>query len=202
MEGSILKTLIIIGAGGHGRVCADVARKMGVWEEILFADDHAPESFPYPIVGNTDEAAKREADFFVAIGNASIRKRVTAKLKSVVTLIHPSAVIGERAVIGEGTLIAAGAVVAPDAVIGKGAIVNTQASVDHDCVIGDYVHVSVGAHLCGTVHVGENTWIGAGATVINNIDICPDCFIGAGAVAVKSITVPGTYIGVPAKEKR
>ena len=36
----------------------------------------------------------------------------------------------------------------------------------------------------------------------NDIKICAECMIGAGAVAVKDIVRKGTYIGVPAREKK
>ena len=34
-----MKDLIIIGAGGHGRVIADIAQKLGVYNTIAFLDD-------------------------------------------------------------------------------------------------------------------------------------------------------------------
>lgn len=191
-----MKRLLIIGASGHGKVCADIAEKMGCWEEIVFADDHPQESFPYPIIGNSN--IEWDDDCFIGIGNAEVREKLSIGRK-LVTLVHPQAVIGNRVEIGAGTAIMAGAVVNVDAVIGKGCIINTCASVDHDCHLGNYVHVSVGAHISGTVDISNSTWISAGATVINNISICSGCMIGAGAVVVDSIIVSGTYIGIPAR---
>lgn len=190
--------LTIIGASGHGRVVADIARLNG-YDVIEFLDDDENLKFcgNYPVVGNTRK--KIEGSAFIAIGNAEIRKRLSQD-KNVITLIHPDAVIAAGVKIGEGTVVMAGAVINPGASIGKGCIINTCSSVDHDCTIGDYVHVSVGAHLCGTVAVGNNTWIGAGSTVSNNVSICGNCMIGAGAVIVKNIEEKGTYIGVPAKK--
>lgn len=189
--------LTIIGASGHGRVVADIARLNG-YSVIEFLDDDETLHFcgDYPVVGNTKQ--KIDGNAFIAIGNATIRKRLS-KGRTVVTLIHPDAVIAEGVKIGEGSVVMAGAVINPGASIGKGCIVNTCSSIDHDCRVGDYVHVSVGAHLCGTVSVGNSTWIGAGTTVSNNISICDDCMIGAGAVVVKNIEEKGTYVGVPAK---
>ena len=175
-------------------------------KQIVFLDDATTSGFcsKYPIVGNSDCIENLDADFFVAIGNANVRKNISEKIilhnKNLATLVHPNATIGENVTIGEGTLIVAGAVVNPSTVIGKGCIINTCASVDHDNTIGDYVHIAVGAHVCGTVSIGNNTWIGAGATVSNNINICSDCFVGAGAVVVKDIADSGVYIGVPAKK--
>ena len=193
--------LTIIGASGHGKVVADIAKLNG-YDQIEFLDDD--ESLKtcagYPVVGKTD--ASVDGDVFVAIGNAAARQKLSKNRENLVTLIHPSAVIADSVEIGKGTVVMAGAVINPETKIGTGCIVNTSSSIDHDCVIGDYVHVAVGAHICGTTVVGNNTWIGTGATVINNIIICDDCMIGAGAVVVKDLDDSGTYIGVPARKKR
>lgn len=198
--------LLIVGASGHGKVIADIAQKSG-YEEIAFLDDNeaVTSCMGYPVIGKAGDASMySDWDFFVAIGNPQIRKRIqdtlTAFGKNVVTLIHPNAVIGANVEIGTGTVVMAGAVINPDTYIGDGCIINTGATVDHDNRISDFVHVSVGSHLAGTVIIGANTWIGAGAVVSNNITICGDCMIGTGAVVVKDITESGTYIGVPAKK--
>ena len=38
--------LLIIGAGGHGKVVAESAAKMGRWSEIAFLDDKFPAPCP------------------------------------------------------------------------------------------------------------------------------------------------------------
>ena len=200
-----MRKLAIIGASGHGKVVADIARKNG-YKEIVFLDDDESihECGGYPVIGKSSEAGTIDADIIVGIGNAGIRKRIQESVpeEKLVTLIHPDAVIAEDVAIGAGTVVMAGAVINSGARIGKGCIINTCSSVDHDCKVGDYVHISEGSHLCGTVSVGSGTWIGAGATVSNNISICPDCMIGAGAVIVKNIDSAGTYMGVPARRIR
>lgn len=194
-----MNRLIILGASGHGKVCADIAKENG-YTDIAFIDDNEniTECAGYPVIGKTEDEPKYDGDRIIAIGNAKIRQRLMEKIKTV-SLIHPKAIIGNGVEIGEGTVIMPGAVINHDAKIGKGCIINTCSSVDHDCVIDDYVHIAVGAHLCGTVHVGKSTWVGAGSIVRNNISICSDCMIGAGAVVVSDIERPATYIGVPAK---
>lgn len=203
-----MKDLVIIGAGGHGRVVADIAQKSGTYDTILFLDDeNEKETMGLPVVGKASDAEKyiNTEDIFVAIGNNDIRAKFIEGLiemgARIPTLIHPSAVIGACVEIGAGTAIMAGAVVNPCVKIGKGVILNTCCSVDHDCVVGDYCHVSVGAHVSGTVYIGEKVWIGVGSAIKNNISICANSIIGAGAVVVKDITEEGTYIGVSAKKK-
>lgn len=197
--------LTIIGASGHGKVVADIAKLSG-YDEIEFLDDDEKLRYcsSYPVVGKTDKALEIDNDVFIGIGNASIRKKFQEQLrnKSLVTLIHPDAVIADDVNIGTGTVIMAGVIINSGAKIGNGVIINTCSSVDHDCIVDDYVHVAVGAHLCGTVNVGESTWIGAGVIVSNNVNICGNCTIGAGAVVIKDIEEEGTYIGVPVRKYR
>ena len=196
---------ILIGASGHGKVIADIAKKNG-YLEIAFLDDNETitQCAQYPILGKTDSAEKyTDCDFVVSIGNAEIRQKLQERLEkerlSIITLIHPTATIADDVEIGRGTVIMAGAVVNSGAKIGSGCIINTSSSVDHDCTIDDFAHISVGAHVAGTVRIGKRTWVGAGATVINNLTIVDDCMIGAGAVVVKNIDRKGIYKGVPAR---
>ena len=198
-----MKKLVIIGAGGHGRVVADIARLLG-YKKIYFLDDDVKN---FLACGKIEEFLKYIPDslFFVAVGNNAVRERFFEELKEkggiIVNLVHPSAVIANDVNLGRGIVVMAGAVINTGSQIGDGCIINTASSVDHDCKIGKFVHISVGAHLAGTVNVGERTFIGAGATVINNINVVSDCIIGAGAVVVKNLGQAGTYIGVPARNK-
>ena len=194
--------ITILGASGHGKVVADIARLNG-YDEITFLGDdvRVTKCGGYPVTGRCEEALLHDNDIFVAIGNPTLRKKYMELFsdKSIKTLIHPDAVIAEDAEIGIGTVVMAGVVINPGTRIARGCIINTCSSVDHDCILEDYVHISVGAHLSGTVEVGANTWIGAGATVSNDVRICSGCLIGAGTVVIRDIEVPGTYIGVPAE---
>ncbi len=200
-----MKKIVLIGASGHGKVVADIARLNG-YEDISFLDDNEDNSVcgKYSVVGKTDSYKDFDCDFFVSIGNARVRKHIMEKLicyeKSLPVLIHPNSIIAEDVSIDVGTVVMAGTVINSGTSIGKGCIINTCSSVDHDNSIGDYVHIAVGTHLCGTVKVGNHTWIGAGATVINNISVCENCFVGAGAVVINDINESGTYVGVPAKK--
>lgn len=199
------KKVIIIGAGGHGKVVADIVLRSG--DQVLgFLDDSNNLSSPVngiAVLGKTEDFCRYpDACFIIAIGNNYIRRKIASALHGVrwYTAIHPTAVISPLDVtIGEGSVVMANAVVNPSSVIGCHCIVNTASVVEHDNRLAAFVHLSVGAKLGGTVSVGENTFVGMGSTVINNITICPDTTVGAGAVVVSSIERPGIYIGIPAK---
>lgn len=201
------KKLIIIGAGGHGRVVQDVALSMGKWDEILFLDEGVKENgFDMKTIGKPEDAFSyiKEADVFVAIGDNNKRKKMVLDLlkkgASVPALIHKSAVLGKDVTAERGSVIMAGVAVNCNSVIGKGAIINTGVTLDHDNIIGDFSHISPGATLAGTVKIGEGSWIGTGSSLINNIEITEGCIIGAGSVVIRDIKEPGTYVGVPAKK--
>ena len=197
------REIIIIGAGGHGRVIADIVKSAG--DTVLgFLDDGIADSNIYGrILGTVSDCVKfKDKLFIIAIGNNEVRKNISIKYPDLnyYTAIHPSAIISDFAIIGRGTCVMPGAVIAAGAKVGAHCIVNTNAVIEHDCVLEDFVHVSPAAALCGTVSVGEGTHIGAGAVVINNIRIAPHSVIGAGAAVIRNADSPGTYVGVPARK--
>ena len=199
-----MNKLIIIGAGGHGKVISDLALKIG-YSDISFIDDKAVgDCIGFRIIGaccDIESFDDGETDFVIGIGDNCIRKLI-AESHNVnwTTLVHPSAQIGLNVTFGNGTVVMAGTVVNACATIGKHCIINTSSVVEHDDLVRDYVHISPRAVLGGTVTVDDCTHIGIGSTVKNNIYICKDCIIGAGSVVVKDISESGTYIGVPARK--
>ena len=200
------KDVIIIGAGGHAKVIADIVLRAGD-NLIGFLDDDDVKQGKvifkkYKVIGKVPDSYKYDGKFFVvAIGDNYIRAKIVDKYNGLIwyTAIHPSAVIADTAKIGDGTVVMAGAIVNPDTTIGEHCILNTACSIDHDNVVGDYVHLSPGVNLAGTVSIGAYSWICIGASVINNIRIAGDVVLGAGATAISDIKESGVYIGTPAK---
>lgn len=201
------KDVIIIGAGGHAKVIADIIYKSGD-NLIGFLDDNLANKgkeiyLGKKVLGTTKDIENYNKNYFViGIGNNSIRKKINNENNlKLYTAIHPSAIIAQDVKIGTGSVIMAGVVINPGTVIGKNCIINTCSSLDHDNLLEDYVHISPGAHLAGTVSVKEKTWIGAGSTIINNITINQNNIIGAGSVVIKNIEEEnGTYVGVPVRK--
>ena len=199
-----MNRLIIVGAGGHGKVIADCALKCG-YTDISFADDHTTgDMLGFPVVGTVQDIEclnDGKTDFIIGIGNNTVRKRIAEMYRvNWVSIVHPSAQIAVHVSIGKGTAVMANAVINTCATVGEHCIINTNAVIEHDNYIEDYVHISPRASLGGTVRIGMLTHIGIGATVRNNTEICSECTVGAGAVVVKDIREPGTYVGVPARK--
>ncbi len=201
--------LLIIGAGGHGKVVANIASLMGCWEMIYFLDDNEQinEVNGFAVIDRVAnlEVYVNEYDIFVAIGNNKTRRDIHEKLlelkASIPILIHPNTIVEPSVIIGCGTVIMAGVVICIDSKIGKACIINTSSSIDHDNEIKDFVHVSPGCTLSGNVTIGNTCWLCTGSKVINNIFITDSTIIGAGAVVTHNVYEPGSYIGIPARRK-
>lgn len=201
--------LIIIGASGHGKVVAEIAELTGQYNHIYFMDDFSDKKtfHGYKNLGSAKRIVqhKDKADFFVAIGDNTVRKnKLGALIKegySISTIIHPNAIISNTAHIGKGTVVMAGVIVNASSKIGIGCIINTKSSIDHDCILKDYTHVSPGTTIAGNVSIGEGCWIGAGGTISNNLTITDGTIVGAGALVIRNISKNGVYIGVPTKIK-
>lgn len=210
-----MKDIVIIGAGGHAKVIADIILKR---KELLneklnivgFLDDgyknlNYNKIFDIPILGDTSLIAElekeRRYEYIIGIGNNKIREKISSKFLDLnyYTAIHPKAVIGREVIIGEGTAIMAGVVVNSGTEIGKYCILNTGSIVEHDNTLGDYCHISPNSTLCGTVTIGKNSWIGAGSTVIQNRSIGENTMVGAGSVIIRDIPNNCTVVGNPGK---
>ena len=203
--------LLILGAGGHGKVVADIALMMNKWEQIVFLDDKEglKEIGDIPIIGKLEDYKLYKEKFqfaFVAIGDNGLRLKWVERLAQegfiIPTLIHPFSSISKLSKIGAGTVIMSGVVINSDTSIGKGCIINTSSSVDHDCVIADGVHISPGAHIGGTVNIGRNTWVCLGSGIVNNVNIGENAVIAAGAVVIGEVPDNALATGIPAIIKK
>src|SRR4051794_11294296 len=170
--------VVIVGAGGHGKVVLDILCAAGKVRPVGFVDaDPAlagTEVAGLPVFGAVNSLGKlrqqKVKGAVVAIGDNRTRLGYAATVLEygleLVSAIHPAAVVSPRAVVGRNVVVAAGAVVGTDARLGDSVIINTSGVVDHECEVGEGSHVCPGALLAGRVRVGKRAFIGMGAKVI------------------------------------
>lgn len=168
------KRLLILGAGGHGRVVQEVALSMicndgkSVYEAVDFLDDNAETA-----IGKIADLEKLKNDYdsvFCGIGDNGIRKRLHDQARalgfSIPVLIHPTAYISPTSVIEFGTVVEPKAIVNTNAVVHSGCIISVGAIVDHDTYIGEFAHVNAGAIIKAGAKVESFRKLEAGEVVM------------------------------------
>lgn len=203
-----LPALVVLGAGGHGRAVAELARLCG-HAVVGFLDASPPSAtvdglpvWPESIV----QAGVLPADaggVVFGVGDNEARAALMARHARFPqpSLVHPRAIISPSAVIAEGAVILPGAVVHTGAQVGRGAIVNSGAVVEHHCILGEASHVAPGAVLCGGARLGDRALVGAGAVVTPQRVIGMAAVVGAGAVVVADVPDGAVVSGVPARAR-
>lgn len=191
----------ILGAGGHAKVIIDVVILSGNAVSGLFDDDSEKWGSSFSnckIKGAIDNTITGLS--VIAIGNNRIRKKIQATISNAKwkTVIHPTAIIAEDVIIGDGTVIMAGAIIQAGTVIGSHCIINTGACIDHDCIIEDFVHIAPNCSLAGAIKIGEGTFVGIGSSIIQNKTIGRWTIVGAGSVVIQDFPDNCTAFGVPA----
>ncbi|MBU0599865.1 acetyltransferase [bacterium] len=204
--------VIIMGAGGHGRVVIDILREGKQYEVVGFLDSNPNLQGRVvdglSVLGDISLIPKLLKEGvrggIIGIGDNNVRQGFFEDFKKegliLINAIHPSAVVSRTVYVGCGVVISARAVVWTAAQIGDNSIINTGAIVEHENIIEENVHLASGVQLGGNVKVGRNAFIGAGSTVIPYIKIGKDAKVGAGSVVIEDIGEGITVAGVPARK--
>lgn len=208
------RPVIILGAGGHGRVILDLLQKLN-YDVRGFSD---PDQTLWgktidgvPVIGSDDKILNLDTDEIHLVlgvggtGDNSLRKHLftffSSRHYTLPSIVHPSAMIASNVIMGKGSIAMAGSVIQTGCRIGDNVIINTGSLVDHDCIIENHVHIAPGAVISGNVMIHNGSHVGTGATIIQNISIGEEALVAAGAVVVKDVAPRTRVMGIPAQRK-
>ncbi len=207
-------TLVVVGAGGHGRELIDVVEAVNAvcptYELLGVLDDNEPD--PDRLrrrgvrhLGPVRLLAEIDAAYVIGVGAPAVRRAVDSMAtnwrRRAATLVHPRAVIGRDVLLGPGSVVCALASITTNVRTGRHVHLNIGATVAHDCQLGNYVTLSPGAHVSGTVTLEDDVTIGTGATVIQGLTVGIGTTVGAGAAVVRSLPAGVVAVGVPARPR-
>lgn len=169
-----MKKLLIVGNGGHGRCCLDIARDLKCYDEISFLDDGYVNEVinDCKVIGKTidmNDLFNDYTDIFIAMGNNQLRKKLFLEAKrigyTVATLISPYAYVSSYSYIEEGTVIFPNVTVESNVHIGKGCIITSNATVNHDVNIEEYCLIHSQSVIRPNTLINELSRIGSGCVI-------------------------------------
>jgi sugar O-acyltransferase (sialic acid O-acetyltransferase NeuD family) len=201
---------LILGAGGHGRAVADLARACGF--TVVGFIDRAGQVRGGAVLGGDEELeallrSGRADGAVVGVGATALTRRAELfqRLRGLCVgapaLVHPRATVSPSGRIGEGAVVFAGCVLGAAVEVGDNAVLYSGVLVEHDCRIGEHAYLSPGVILSGAVEVETGALLGAGAVVLPGLRIGKDAVVGAGAVVTRDVSAGQTVVGSPARPR-
>ncbi|MDE0836950.1 MAG: NeuD/PglB/VioB family sugar acetyltransferase [Akkermansiaceae bacterium] len=206
--------IVGLGAGGHGRVIADILSRSDDYTLAAWLDSdnslHGTNVCGARVLGNdsllTKIFSEKISRAFIGLGStgdASLRRKVADLAlgagMELPVITDVTALVSKTTQISEGVCIFPHAIINPGSHVGRCAIINTRATVEHDCIVGEFCHLAPACVIGGGCVIGNGAHIGIGAVIREGITIGKNVIVGAGAVVVSNIA-PGTIVaGVPAK---
>ena len=194
-----MKSLLLVGGGGHCHSCIDVVETAGVYqiEGIVQPNESSKLVLGYPTIGSDNDLPKLlkgTKSALITVGqikNPRIRIRLFGLLKKLgaelPVIISPRGYCSKHAFLGDGSIIMHGAIINAGARIGNNCIVNSHALVEHDVEVEDHCHISTGARVNGNVTIGKGAFIGSGAVVKEGIKVGENAIIGTGQVVMQDV---------------
>ena len=200
------ESILILGAGGHGREIADILRISAPNMSLGFIDDNPAlvdsRINDVPVIGNFEKLLKMDPSKYMlisGIGNAKVASKFVGEAKSkgfsFSQAIHPSASISPFAKIGTGVAIFENCSVHANAEIGDHCSLNVGSSVSHDSYLGSFSSLNPGARVAGNVSIGQSCYIGMEASIIQGLKIGNRVTIGAGTVVIRNLEDDSRVVG-------
>lgn len=179
--------MLLVGAGGFGRMVAELAM---LQYDCAFVDDGQPvdaEICGIPVVGglaDLPELRKEYGLLVVGIGNNRFRAQMYEKEKTLgygfPNIIAPSVYISPYAKLECGCVVLQNACVQNGASVGDGVLLNAGTEIHCDAAVGDYALIytnsvdRTGATVGNFARIGSNVTVCNHAAVPDGADI-PDC---------------------------
>lgn len=187
-----MEKLLIIGAGGLGRMTLEVA---SLYYDCYFVDDAYENDniiCGVKVVGKIDDLPYLISfvdNAIIAIGNNLIRSQIFARLKkigfNIPNIISPQAYVSKFSNIGMGCIILPFACIHNGATLGNSVVITSLVEVHHDCIIEDYSLIYSNSTIRTHAFIGKKAKIGSNVSIGNNVKILDSSIVCDGSCIIK-----------------
>lgn len=205
--------LYILGAGGFAReVYSYLADTNFIYNNsrlVGFLDDNSSAldgfDLSHKVMGSIKNIDFKETDrIIVAVADPTFKEQVfdfyDKNNGTIISYIHPSAIIGRNVNIGKGTVFAPYSMATTNVTLGRGCTINAFSSIGHDAMLGDFCTLSGHCDVTGYVKLGNKVFMGSHASIIPSVQVGAGAIIGAGSLVIRKVKENTTVFGNPAKK--
>lgn len=206
------KPVIILGAGGIGRMALEIFTSLGIIVYGFLDDDKSltgKEIQNVQVLGTTSDDGflkliGHKCDAFVATDNNALRKSMVKMLNEKrkvmpANAIHKNAKISESVYLEYGLFINNSVIAGTNSRISSHSIIHSGAIIGYDAVIGSFTQVGSGSIIGDGAKIGDEAFIGTGAIIIPGLFIGKRARVGAGSVVIHDVAEDETVFGNPAQ---
>lgn len=210
-----MRKLLIIGARGFGREVFNLAthcsgyNKEWIIKGFLDDNQNALKNYNYSvgILSSVEEYKVEDQDIFIcALGDVVSKKKYSEIILSkggvFINLIHPTAIINQNVVLGNGVLVFANCLLSNDIKIGDHVTIQPSCVVGHDAMIGNWCHINCFTFLGGFSEIQDNVTLHTRSTILPKMKVEDGAVVGAGSIVIKRVKTKTTVFGNPAVEVR
>lgn len=179
--------LLLVGAGGFGRVVSEHARKT---YDCAFIDDGSEigtDVCGLTIVGKTEDLEKLYGVYrllIVTIGNNKLRERIYQEASKIgytfPNIICGTVYISPYAEIGKGCVFLNNVTIQNGAHVGDGVILMPNIEIHHDASIGRNVLIYANTVIRSLASIGDRAWVGSTLSISNGVSVPEDAVVPNG----------------------
>ena len=212
--GSLMKQLIVVGAGGLGREVFQYAQDLlgsdAETEVLGFLDDNpaalAGDPLEGKILGDTANfSVEPQHRFVIGVGDPALRHALAAQIATrgglFTRVIHPLAYVASTARVDDGCVLAPYVFVGAGARVGPHVVLNVRVSVGHDAMLSEHCVLSPHCVVGGGTRLGRGVFMGSSVTIVPQRTLGSGCKIAAGAVVLQDVPGGALAVGNPAKSR-
>lgn len=170
-----MSNLLIVGAGGHGHCCYEIAERMNVFKKISFLDDNETDDKVIGKINQLEMFINEYDSVCIAMGNNSLRKELLCIAKKLgyklPSLIDPVSFVSKYCFVDEGSVVFPNSVLETQCFVGRGCIISSNTTIHHNARVEEFSLIYSNTVIRPEVKVGSQSRVGSNSTVLFGVKL-------------------------------